>query len=547
MATKRLKLVSLPALVPLVLVLVLVLAAPFAFAADNATGNATANVTATPTPAPTATPTPKPTAETEAKYYVNSGETLTFVDTTFAGRTYKIAAVNGLESLVFDDNAQVVANEAKLKDIIDAYTATAPLPFKADNLANARNSISAFSDKFNTCRLDKSPGIYYNFTRGIGSNCYYISGSLPANLQQCWMIWEFDLGLFAFNHTITIEKANVTNGNKRINASLAIINDSLAQVDVALATNDRLVLAAALLNASGAVTDAKSGVAEFLAGHNYFKANPTFASEFGGRLARCTLDDAGLSAALSELNAVNRFPNASSTLQRIIAFEKSRREMAEQKRAMGPLPDMFANYQKAYDSFTKRFKALSGETAPFADNALKELTDLKAAADNASTATIAIGKATSFKNAYATDLKVIIAANATLDAYSDALDKLDNASASLATATKVYGTGDQRIADLDNETKTLLKTLQLKEADLKQGRPVTAQDFSSLSDQAAGVSLRATTMQRRENELDPVLIGGIILIIVLVVGAFIFLTRFRVRIQQSQPKEAPIEKLDGKK
>ncbi len=545
----------------IVLLASLLVLSPLVFAAENdsnatnssnVSANVSANATANATTNTTVTviPTPKPftiTPEAETGYYLHDGETLDFIKTTYKGKEYTIAVINGKESLVLDASAKTVTNTATLQEIIDNYVSITPMPFNAGNLANVKAQIAAYNTSFQLCRADKSPGAYYNLTYGIGSICYVLGANLGSQYQQCSIIYNFDLGIYAFGASIAPYKRDINNGTADTANSLNELNASFDAVDTALASNDRLQLVYALQNTSARLSNMTAAATRFNAGHAYLSGITEFGSENGGRLKRCNLNTAALASAVSEVNAVNNFPNSTIILERVTAFSKERADEAGQKRAIGPLKEMMAYYETTYASFAKRFKAINGQDPSFADAALKTLRDLKSAAENASSATIAVSKANAFQSNYDKESKALLAATAALQAYGDSLDALDNATISLASAVTTYGTGDERVTEMQNESQALQKQFELKEADLKQGRTVTSADFNAIQEATKALDLRAQTLPRKENLVDLALIVGIIVLVLIVAGAFVLLLKYRVKLRQAAPKEAQIEKLQDKK
>jgi len=545
----------------IVLLASLLVLSPLVFAAENdsnatnssnVSANVSANATANATTNTTVTviPTPKPftiTPEAEAGYYLHDGETLDFIKTTYKGKEYTIAVINGKESLVLDASAKTVTNTATLQEIINNYVSITPLQFNAGNLANVRSQMETYNASFQLCRSDKTPGVYYNLSNGYGGVCYVNGANLPSQNKQCWIIYNFDLGIYAFNTSLASYKRDIQNGTADTANSLNELSTVLEDVDTALASGERLQLAYALLNASARLANMTAAATRFNAGHAFLSNIPEFGSENGGRLKRCNLNTAALASASSEVNAVNNFPNSTVIIESVAAFTKDRADEAGQKRAIGPLKEMMSYYETTYASFAKRFKAINGQDPSFADAALKALRDLKAAADNASSSTIAVSKANAFQSNYDKESKALLAATSALQAYGDSLDALDNATSSLAATVTTYGTSDERVTAMQAESQELQKQFELKEADLKQGRPVTSADFEAIKEAAKALDLRSQTLPRKENIVDLALVAEIIVLVLVVAGAFVLLLKYRVKLRQAAPKEAQIEKLQDKK
>src|SRR3989344_6032109 len=125
----------------------------------NGTGNSTGNVTATPSP----TPSPSVSAvEEESSYYLEGGEEKEIRDFDYQGSSYHMVVVDGEEALLFDNSANIITEEVKIKELAGAYANSLDNPFKQANLDSIKTSVAELDASYTYCG-----SAYYNFTKGI--------------------------------------------------------------------------------------------------------------------------------------------------------------------------------------------------------------------------------------------------------------------------------------------------------------------------------------------------------------------------------------------
>ena len=108
---------------------------------------------------------------------------------------------------------------------------------------------------------------------------------------------------------------------------------------------------------------------------------------------------------------------------------------------------------------------------------------------------------------------------------------IHNATVILGDAVRKFGSNDPRVGDAETQLESVKKSFELKEADLKAGRPVARTDFEAVNANATALTTRLASMGRLENELDLTTIGGAILLLLLLGGGVLFLRKMRERQQ----------------
>lgn len=521
-------------------------ATPKANVSANATVKANAsNVTATPTPTPT--PSPTPAIIVEQRYYVSATETPDNRQFTHKKNVYYIITANGQAIVLLDANYDLVANNATIDAATASYAEKAEVPFKQADLDALNKNLVDFEVSFNLCRYDKSPGAYYNFSRGIGSTCFQLDAKVAQNLKSCWIIYEFDLTSYTnYGKTISAQKTNMKNGTNAINESLPTVTQSITDIATSLAAKNYLALQNNLSTGAAAFAKIKAGVDQFNSGHNVMRAIVPWGTV--GGLNTCTLNAAAVSGLESSFALSGSFANATAIAQRIKTETPLRRDQAAIRRVVEPVPKLLDDYAKGASSLNEKAVTQLKANASFTASAFAELQTLSAKVQSAPSVTQAKTAAEAFNAKYNSSYGTLSNALNVLPTMVGAVAQLNNATASVAAAAKIYGTGDSRVTAMQKEQAELKKSLELKQADLVAGRAVTLQEAESIRANATTLAFKAQNLQRSENQIDFVLVGGLVLIVVLIAAAFLFLRSYRVSLKQggSNVKEVKMEDIKKK-
>ncbi|MBI3587909.1 hypothetical protein HY095_01810 [Candidatus Micrarchaeota archaeon] len=516
-------------------------------AALNASANATAgapptggNATVNATPA-------KPAltgVDAEIGYYLNSGETPEKVPVTAGGRKYTLVKVGGSEAIVFDENENALTTLSDINAAVPAYVSQLDIPFKQANLDAIKTNYASLKSSTDYCSQ-----VYYNFTQGNrGSFCFILAAG---RAWLCSLIYSTDLSsILNLSVAIGPAKAAINSGFASMNGSLRNINSRVADLDGEFQQASVGGLTPILSDIKSNITSFKAGYDQFNSAHSSMLTQYEFAHD--GGLGRCNIDVNAMGNIDSQASAGSSFPNAQAIGNAILSFTAGRTLPASIRKATalreGKVAALEANYARLSSSFKKanRNMDLPGLGKKVADARAK-----LGAIGNQTNASIVATAAADADKAITDASLAYESQNAVLADYSASLSAINNASATLATATKKFGTNDPRVAEMRKQVTQLRESFQLSEQDLKSARPVTAEQFKNAGQNATALSTRLVSLRGRENEIDLTLIAGVILILAALAGGFTLLRKLKANRDAARTKantEVPIEKLqDGRK
>ncbi len=481
----------------------------------SAGANASANVSAPPVP------TPKPAIEIESSFFTRPGERSEVRAFTYRGSKYYMLLVNGKESVIFDSTPKLVSDEAAVKEASSAYIGGLDLPFKQSNVDSLKSDFKTLKESYDNCN-----SAYYNFTKGVRF-CFIIS----ARTWPCNVVYDLDLGtLLNLSFSLGEARRNVNGGFSVMNSSLLSLSASVTDLDNSFAQLDFAGLAGKLQAVKDSAAAFRTGYNNFSNAHSKLVTIKQFATD--GGLNRCSMSTTALAAIETSAGIVSQIPSADALTAQVLAFTKERGTAAAGEKAAHSMNETLADFTTRYTAFRKSFEKVNNLQPTYFTNSLQELRQLidRAKAGNGTEAA-----QKQFEEKYAEANAALARSNEAVGTYAEGSAQIINASRLLAEAVKKYGTGDSRLQEAEKQLKELKASFELREADMKAGRPAaTRKDFESINANATALSTRLASLGRPENELDIVMVAGGVLIILALVGVVIYLRHLRRKQQGLQ-------------
>jgi hypothetical protein len=124
--------------------------------------------------------------------------------------------------------------------------------------------------------------------------------------------------------------------------------------------------------------------------------------------------------------------------------------------------------------------------------------------------------------------------------YNESAYSLGQAEENVEGAVKKYGSNDERVIDLQSDLQGLRSQLSLAQNQLASGAdPEVKTLLEGITANATSLSTRAVEMKARENELDFVLIGGILLLFASAAAIFVYFKKYK----EEEPPEVDVSEL----
>lgn len=459
-------------------------------------------------------------AQETAQYYANPGESVSLTNFTVAAAKYFVIKINGVESAVLKEDAAkneyaAVAEEASLAPLAREYLQQ---QFDAIGFASratvVKNAFEVFKTEGERCieagkkliRMSRGTPPYFYITINAGRDFpreYAALKKLNATLPK----FEGD-----FNKTRdSIAAIERVVPSRDADAAVAAFNDlysstnSFKTVYVNISQSHADIVAT-FPNAFLLQVDLKD--------HCVFDSNETTAID--SVISQSTLGSIKTSAELAKQIALSTASRAPAAGKRMLN--------ADQARRIAALAEQATNLTDAYAEAVRN--AGAGAAAPNLTilwRNLGELNVLLAQAKNASANQSAAAAAAFDKKARETEEKIVFF-NSTLESYADSLRAVDNATREVDKVVKKYGVSDERVAALQKDLRSL-QILSKSYNDLLRDAMTTGASFQAVTANATVLSVRAVTLAPKESQLDFVLIGGIVILVGAVIGAFYYLRK----------------------
>lgn len=488
--------------------------------AASATPGANATESASPSASPEATPTPEPTGaqllDLEVSYFLEATESSDKLNFTAGGEAYYLVKVGGKNQLLFDSSFKVISDEAEIRRLMAAYVQNLPLPFKKSDFELFKSEFVTVNASWDYCRL-----VWWEFRTGKR-----ICIEQTTRKLQCWIIFDGDFGsTFSIPSATKENRQNVLNATAKLNASTEEMGELVSRTDAEFDSLNLEPLKARLEELKAATVKIREGYTQFNSGHSQYLTYSPFATD--GGLNRCAFNANALTNLEKLTDAAKLFPDAGAAANETIEGTKARLDKGRVRKLAGDVEKKLSDFDKKYKKIRADFQNANDLEATAITGAYVELTSLSLSVKNASTFSDAQARASNFESKLSSVEALITQSEASLAAYADSFKKLNNASETLEAATKVYGQNDARLTEMKKTLTELRSSFELKEADLKHGRPVTAADFQGIADNASNMTATAQNLPRRENEIDFVLIGGLVLLAAMIGGAVWYLRKYK--------------------
>ncbi len=506
---------------PFLAVLVVLLVAPLAFAANssNATVNTTGLNSTNTTIIIIASPTPEPKGnllDLEVSYFLEPSETSATSNFTSGGSTYYLVKVAGKGQLVFDSNYKPVSDEAQIRALVAAYVKSLPVPFKKSDLQSLESEFSSVNSSWDYCRQ-----VWWEFISGKR-----ICIEQTTRKLQCWIIYDGDYGAsFGIPPATAENRRNIGNGTYKTNNATIEAGALLASVDAEFDSLGAEDIKARMGSLKDATAKIRAGYTQFNSAHQKYLTYYPFATD--GGINRCAFNEKALANMEKLVDVTALFSNTDAISNETAAGSKARLDRGTVRKLAASTEKELSGFELKYKKAKADFDTANKLEPTAITAAFIELTSISLAVKNASTYAAAKSKSDEFETKLRAGELLVAQSQDALVPYVDGLRKLNNASNTLEAASKVYGQNDPRLIDLKTQLSTLRSSFELKEGDLKHGRPVTVTDFQGIANTAANLTATANSLPRRENEIDWVLVVGLVMLVALIAGAIWYLRKYK--------------------
>ncbi|MFA4946136.1 MAG: hypothetical protein WC607_01180 [Candidatus Micrarchaeia archaeon] len=468
------------------------------------------------------------TAMEEGRLYADGLEEVSLASVSVGGNDYHILLFDNVESVVLDaDSLEAVTDSAKIEAVAVEYQ-KAQLPLLDPDSKYA--AVNASFAPVDSVAGDCVEGLQFFFSRPGSQLIVYTRGAPNQYPRSHDVLEEPDsefINVSSFNDTSQLGDAHsdLWDAFNAMQSSVATleaardsdsIDDAVTALHTIVENTDALLLA---YNASWFYINEIE--AEWNQNFMYMWIN--------GQERNCeayTELASGISALESAASAPE-FETTDELISRIISETAERAPMAAQLKVVDEKRDALSEFSVQANAIISGFAAYNAGSAFFAG----EYAALNASFD----AMAAEGAEDSLEaNAAAFDAKfaevkaLADSYSLALQEYSGARDVLANASTHLAAAAEKYGGTDERIVSLQATVQQLNSRLTVEEQLLSSGAyNGSTAELDLIYVNATSVNAAAFGMQPRENELDWVMIGGIIVLLLTLVGGFIYLKKYK--------------------
>ena len=456
------------------------------------------------------------TVQETAQNYANAGESASVVDFTVGGTKYYMVKISGAESVVLkEENGafNAIANETELLTLANEYLQQQfdALGFPSRSAAIVA-SYGVYRAESGLCveaikkliRMSRSTPPYMYITINAGRDFPREYAALK-NLNAALPDFE--------------KAANATsNAVDSVEAAVAERNADTAVRTFNEINSNALAFKTDYLNISSSVTDIKT----------------TFPNAFLMQVdlkSHCALDanqTAAVDAVISQssLGAIKSVAELAKHIAETTASRgptaKKRMTIAQEASRISEISGRIDNVTRAYSEDSRAAGATEANLTILWKQ-YGELNALHAQANNASTNGSDAAAVAFDRKASETEEKLSFF-EATRKDYAESLIALNNATIEVNKIAVKYGSGDDRVASLQKD----LRAVQLaskSQNDLLRDAMTTGAAFQAVTANATALSARAATLAPKENQLDFVLVGGVIILIGAGVGVFYYLRK----------------------
>ncbi|MBI4360674.1 hypothetical protein HY572_02785 [Candidatus Micrarchaeota archaeon] len=467
------------------------------------------------------------TAVQVSEHYVKTGESKVIDEIGVGGTTYSVLKIDGTPSVVLkpaDGTFEPVKEKTQLKPILDAYaqklfddqdfaqhaaTASTNEAIIREVLGDCRIGADTFVESITrrTIRIGKANiGLYYLIERSNGeegkSDTYKSEYQAIQQINNSFPAYAAAYDQFAekagtFNET-------VAQGNRdAILASVGVLRDSAATLSREYTT---VSSAYATLNASGDFS--------FILKATFYKSGTPHTCDFV----------ANASTALSVIQ--NTFSNkalrSADQLVDVVFTETVARLEGAQKGAAGAL---------RAEKTTKIEARIANLTAEYSAGGSVNLTAITAKKDALKQELQTVqqsGATESFDAKYAELDALVLAFESASTQFRLAVSAIAAADANVTEAQRKYGESDARVQEMKKELDGLNANLTSSISVLGTSGAAAGQaGFEAVQTQASQLANRAGTLPPKGNDVDFVIIGGVLVLILALGGTLWYFKKMK--------------------
>ncbi len=448
--------------------------------------------------------------------YLNPNENYTTTNLIYDSNKYTMVLVNLNPSLILDSNNNPVSNVTLLNQLAQVYQSQANLPINLSIINQAMSNENNLNSSLTNCVTD-----YWQFVNDV-QVCYEDTFyKFP-----CSMVYELDLGqALNFSYNITFARQSVDNGTGQMNASIIAINQSLENLSTDLSNTNVGGLGTDLQSLNVATENFSTGYNMFNVGHTDNVGYLPFATE--GGLNRCSINTTALSNLQSVASIASQLPNQSNIVSSITSFLQTRNTSAQIKLIGVADLQAIANLNTTLNQADLLYKEKAGFSLIGLDAQMAQLQTQSnqianqttyAQMENLSNSinSTVIGISTSVNTAITELPSLLVAINAS-----------NQASTNITSASVRLGPSDQQAAELNSQYSQLSSQLQVVKSNIQDGNPLTSAAIANITSSFQTLSAQAQSAQPQQNQVDPVLIIEIVVILGLLVVAIFLLRKFK--------------------
>ena len=449
--------------------------------------------------------------EDEAALYSKEGETVSVVDVSTGGSAYHFALFSDLEGVVLKEvpgGFEEVNDSAELSRAIAAYQDHVFGGLGLDSLSDVNAELEYFLDLVYPCWF----GLNHWSTR-TGSKFFIYTLAGP--------------NIYPHSHAVLDDLAACP---PLMNESMSRVNQSFQNLQgfVEAGDADGVLQSFSLIHSELDVMGEHYDNLSFIQseiilewGTNMFYTN--------GAWRLCDKDaevDASIEVLKSLVSVGNRVPS-DELAARINEQLAERTPIAERRRIIRTREGALSDIQNATERVSSLFSSSSLALTEL-NNKLSELESVYSDLE----ATTSLDQAREYEITF--DAKkeevyfILEGYDEFYSYYNDSAYFIGQADENVAEAVKKYGSNDERVTELQSELQGLRSQLAVAQNKLAEGAaPEVKVLLEGITMNATALSTRAAEMQPRENELDLVLVGGVVLLFLSAAGIFIYFKKYK--------------------
>lgn len=456
--------------------------------------------------------------ETEAGFFVASGESMALANFTSGGAQYSMLKINGDASAVFQqsgDGYAAVTDDAKLSAVVTDYLKTQPLPFDSGVLSSVKANYAIVDREVGGC-VEGVDAFYACRTPPPFACAYMWITVLPDYPQPLDEIKKLDVAF------------------PGVKQGVADLKSGMASLETSFAANDLDAISSSAGSMSNAISAIQTGYNTVVGAYSVIKPNFPYSFSYWDEATSTSINancssTSELSTALNSLSSFASTTKALSTtdtLSRVKSLTASRNASAAAKKIHYFKSDSFKATSDAARKTLGDFGA-AGLIATGLNNEFTQAVSLLDSIRNASTAEDAQAKATQF-DAKAAALREKVALYAALaPAYNASVVAKANASAQISKAAKRYGANSNLVLSLQKQYSATTISLKAAQDKLAAGQAVSVADLQKITANYTDISAIAGGAKPQESQIDLIVIVGIAVVIIAVIAAVVLLRKFR--------------------